>query len=264
MRKQIIILLIIAVAILSCNKSVQIRNDFEKYFSEFNVQGAFILYDMQKNCYVKYNETRCKQQFLPASTFKILNSLIGLETGIIADENFEIKWDSTHPSVKSWNRDHTLKSAVKYSAVWYFMELAKRVGKEKIQRYVDKCNYGNMDISGTSETFWLNGNLKISPDQQITFLKQFYNNDLPFSKRSLDIVKEILLFEETSEYKIRAKTGWAIFDKQHIGWFIGYIEKENNIYFFVTNIENKDSDIKLFLKARIEITKNILKNLNIL
>jgi beta-lactamase class D len=240
-----------------------ILKDFSKYFKKYNIKGCFILFDKNKKEYIKYDTNRCKERFSPASTFKIPNSLIGLETEVIKDENYVIKWDSIKTWNPDWNKDHDLKTAIKNSTVWYYQELARRTGPEKMKDFIEKIDYGNKKISGEIDKFWLNDSLKISPDEQIEFLKRFYDESMPFSKRSYEIVKRIIIREDSIEYKLRGKTGWAIIDKTNIGWYIGYIEKDKNVYFFVTNIETDKSD-ESFPAWRIEITKLILKELQIL
>jgi len=173
--------------------------ELEKYSQGFT--GAFVLYDLGGNRITRYNPARCATRFLPASTFKIMNSLIGLETGVIPDEDYVIKWDGTRYDISAWNQDHTLKTAIRNSAVWYYQELARRVGKERMQHYVDVAGYGNQDISGQIDTFWLEGGLRISAEEQVGFLKRLYESDLPFSRRSMDIVKDILVLEKTGSYQ---------------------------------------------------------------
>ncbi len=241
----------------------QEKGDFEKFFTDHNVQGCFVCLDAGQNRYIRYNPERCRQAFLPASTFKILNSLIGLETGVIADENYLIPWDGVERSIAPWNQDHTLKSAMKHSVVWYYQELARRVGAERMSAYVKKSHYGNEDISDKIDTFWLEGALRISPDEQVGFLRRFYEFQLPFSRRSVEIVKSILLQEENERYRLYAKTGWAVRTDRQIGWFVGFVERDRSVYYFATNIESSCKEA-LFGPARIEISKAILRDLNIL
>jgi beta-lactamase class D len=212
------------------------RPDFEKYFSGYST-GAFVLYDLMNDRYTRYNPERCAERFIPASTFKIMNALGGLESGVIPDENYAIKWDGTHYDVPEWNQDHTLKTAFQVSAVWYYQEVARRVGQERIQQYVDAANYGNRDISGQIDTFWLEGGLRISADEQVGFLKKLYLGELPFSQRSMDIIKSIMVIEDTDEYTFSGKTGTALRVNPPVGWFVGYLETNNDVYFFATNIE---------------------------
>jgi beta-lactamase class D len=234
--------------------------DLQTYFQEF--AGAFVLYDRDSARYTRYNPERCSERFLPASTFKILNSLIGLETGVIPDENHVIRWDGTKHGIESWNQDHTLKTAIQNSVVWYYQELARRVGKERMQSYIDAVGYGNQDLSGPIEAFWLDGSLQISPDEQVEFLRRLYEGDLPFSGRSMKLVKEILVLERTDRYQLSGKTGSGQAGNLYIGWFVGFLEEEKNVYFFAANIQSSHSNAK-GLTAK-EITLNILRGLELL
>ncbi len=254
------LILILAIIFLSRSNA----QDLKKFFDEYDVKGSFILYDLNKDIYIFYDSARCFKQFIPASTFKIPNSIIGLETGVITDENFVIPWDSVVRHVAAWNHSMDLKTAIKVSCVPYYQELARRVGEEKMQEFVNKLKYGNMNISGGVDMFWLTGELRISQAEQIDFLKRLYKEELPVSKRSMDITKNIMLLEDNSIYKLRAKTGWGdTKDSINIGWFVGWIEKEGNAYLFATNIETPNPR-ENFAASRKEITMKILKELGIL
>jgi len=236
------------------------------------IDGAFVVYDMNNDRYVRYNRQRCRQRFSPKSTFKIPNSLIGLETGVIRDAEFVIQWNrEKYPPQANWNqepfvhwgKDHTLRSAIKYSVLWYYRELALRVGEQQMKKYVTAFDYGNEDISGRVDNFWLTNVLKISADEQVEFLKAFYTGRLPVSKRSTEIVKDILVFEKAPSYQLSAKTGGGLVAEGiYIGWFVGYLESNGNVYFFATNIEG-GSYVEIRDK-RIELTKQILKALGYL
>ena len=71
-----------------------------------------------------------------------------------------------------------------------------------------------------------------------------------------------MIYEKSQEYIIRAKTGWALRVEDQIGWFVGYVEKQNNVYFFAINIQSKDPEEGFV--SRKEITFKILKELEIL
>jgi beta-lactamase class D len=238
------------------------RPDMEQYFQGH--KGAFVLFDQKNNKYIRYNPERCSEQFLPASTFKILNALIGLETGVIPDENYVIKWDGKIWPIKEWNQDHTLKSAVQNSVVWYFLELARRAGPEKLKKYVEAADYGNKDITGPSDAFWLDGNLRISADQQVEFLKRFYAEDLPFSKRSLGTVKSLLILDKNDTFTLSGKTGSVVRVATYQGWFVGYLETQGNVYFFATNMESDDPDGLANGATARQISLDILKSLKLL
>ncbi|MBI3585834.1 MAG: class D beta-lactamase [Ignavibacteriales bacterium] len=236
---------------------------FDAIFKEYNVKGCFVLYDFKNDTFIRYNEQRCNQRFIPASTFKYLNSLIALETGVIRDEHDTIRWDDIKRFSPAWNQDHDLQSAFKVSAVWYYQELARRIGEKQMKQYITKVQYGNNDISGGIDKFWLEGGLRISPEEQIGFLKKLYNGGLPFSKRAMDIVKNISVVEETPSYTLHGKTGWAVIQNVNIGWYAGYVEKGGNVFLFATNIETRRA-VDNFPQARTEITKKLLKDLGVI
>ncbi len=263
MKKIFLIILVVSISSFSQQEKNEFKR-FEKFFAKYEVTGSFVMYDLNKNEYFYHNKQRCEKQFIPASTFKIFNSLAALEAGIIKDEYEVFKWDGEKRWVESWNKDQDMKTAFKNSTVWYYQELARRIGYERMKKFIEQEHYGNENISGGIDRFWLDGDLRISQIGQINFLKRFYNYDLDFSKRSIDIVKSIMLAEETASYKLYAKTGWGDIENINYGWYVGFIEKGNNVYFFATNIEKKDPAGDNFAKSRIEITKDILKELKII
>ena len=250
-------------------QTIEIRDEFKHYFNEANVKGSFSFYDSKNDKYILCNEKQFTQEFLPASTFKICNSLIGLETGVIPDDNFVIQWDGKKRRIESWNADQDLKTAYKNSCVPYYQELARRIGGERMSEWLEKTKYGNTDTSGGIDLFWLTGGLRVTPEQQLDFLKRLHNEELSFSKRSMQIVKKIMIEEEKPMYTLRAKTGWAsAVDYRDdnfgdVGWYIGYITTTDNIFFFATCIQSsKPSDD--FPKSRKTITRKILSDLLIL
>ena len=233
------------------------HEEFGVRFDSAGVRGAFVLFDASAGEYLVYNPERVEQPFLPASTFKILNSLIALETGVIEDEEEVMAWDGVERGWEMWDRDHDLRSAFRYSAVWFYQELARRIGEERMRSFVEEAGYGNRSISGGIDTFWLEGELRITPREQVDFLRRLYANDLPFSGRNMDIVRSIMVLEEGEGYTLRGKTGWA----GDMGWFVGYLERGENAYFFAANIDIETDDDA---PARIGITRGILADLDLL
>jgi beta-lactamase class D len=266
MRSFSLILLISSILFACTSKDKTVDHpEFESYFKEYQVEGCFLLFDFQNNKTIIYNEERCSQGFLPASTFKMVNTLIGLETGIITGEDFVIPWDSVSRQIPAWNRDHKLQSAFQNSVVPWYQELARRIGTERMQLWVSKTGYGKMDISAENiDLFWLTGNSRITPLEQLGFQKHLIKNELPFSQINIDLLKEIMILEETQEYVLRGKTGWAVMNEKNIGWLVGYLEKGTEKYAYVINVESADEDTALFVKSRIEITRNILKKLGLI
>jgi len=234
--------------------------DFAPFFKGYD--GCFVLYDLNNDSYTRFNPKRCDVRLSPCSTFKIPNSMIGLETGVISDQNHLFKWDGKKRWLDSWNKDHTLQTAIAHSVVWYYQRLAEQVGQKRMAEYIKKLQYGNQDISSGLTTFWLGGSLKISAHEQIEFLKRFYKNDLPFTQRSINITKEILILEKNNEYTFRGKTGSGmVTDKTSWGWFVGYVTRDDNAYIFATNIEAQKGANG---GAAREITKNILRSMSLI
>lgn len=238
------------------------QNDISKIFEDRT--ACFVLYDFKNDRYIRYNEERCEQRFLPASTFKIPNSLIVLEEEIIPDEYYTIKWDSVDRDWDKWNMDQNLKTGFKYSAVWFYQVLARQIDRETYQNYLNEFNYGNKQIGEQIDYFWLDWSLQISGNEQVEFLKKLVQNDLPVSQRAIDITKEIMIVEETDNYVLRAKTGLGEKrDAVYTGWYVGYVETNDNVYVFAMNMEEEEyEDIKS--QVRIELTKGVLKELGII
>lgn len=281
MKKILILITLTVLLFIGCNKksdlpqnrkkdndtNISLKNpeNYEIVLSNFfgEYSGAFVLFDVTNNYYKRHNPEQCKKRYSPCSTFKIPNSLIALETGIATDENFPLKWDGTKQWMDSWNKDHTLKTAFANSVVWYYRELARRIGGEKMKYYVQKMNYGNMDISGGLDKFWLMNSIAISADEQVVFLTDLYYDKLPFSKRTFDIVKDIMILDKTDTSVMRGKTGSSRNEKENysIGWFVGYLENKNNAYIFAANIISKEKANGIIAK---EITYNILKSIKLI
>lgn len=232
--------------------------DLSAHFAGF--EGTAVLFDQARDAWFVHNVLRSGERFSPCSTFKIPNSLIGLETGVLVDETTVLPWNGTKYSFESWNRDHTLASAIQNSVVWYYQELARRIGPERMQTWLDRIGYGNRDISGGIDRFWLGSTLTISAREQVDFLRRLRNGDVPFSPRSAEIVKRIMVQEETfwnapggqpasdaaqsaqtAPVVLRGKTGSNLVDgKWALGWFIGWLERDGNPVFFAVNISAPD------------------------
>lgn len=242
--------------------------DFEKPFKDCQIDGSTTIYDYKNKKWLFSNNADAKLETLPASTFKIINLLIALETKVIKDENEVVKWVGTTDTTLYGYRpdiykDMTVKEAFEVSAGWVFIVLAKKIGKEKYQHYLRLCKYGNQNLSQKDADFWNFGAFAISPINQVEFLVKVYEEKLPFSKRNIEILKRVMLTEKTDTYSIRSKTGWTRVSGNDIGWWVGYVERNNNTYFFATRIIKKRSTInKNFGQCRKDITKNILKQLN--
>ena len=243
----------------SCSvNQAKIDNSLKKYFDSAKADGCFSMVNNQTGAVTVYNMKLDTQRFLPASTFKIVNSLIGLETGRITDAKMVIKWDSVKRLNENWNKDLTMTEAFKVSAVNYYQEVARRIGRDTMKQWIDTLHYGNMNISGAIDSFWLNNTLKISPDEQVGLVKKLYFDKLPFSKTTQQIVRDVMLQEDNTLYKLSYKTGWGFDEQQNaIGWVVGWIEENRHVYFFVTLIKSPDRNIDM-ISVRMKILKCIL------
>lgn len=237
------------------------KESWKKIFDEAGVTGGVYIYDLKKNKFSVFDRKRMDTGFVPASTSKIFHSLIFLESGAVRDENEVIKWDGVKRWVEAWNQDHSLKTALKVSAAWFYVEASKRAGRETMQKYYDAAEYGNRSTEGFGEDYWVKGKLRVTPRQQIELLVKFYENRLPFSPQVTALVKELLIQEKTEQYTLRAKTGWSQDFTPQVGWWIGYVERSDNVYFFATELDiTKNEDAP----KRLEITKKVLKSLKII
>lgn len=248
-------------------KTIEIENlEFEKILDSFHVSGSILIYDNNKNTYYSNNFDWAKSGNLPASTFKIPNSIIAIELGIIESDTTILKWNGEKRRMDIWEKDLTLKEAFKVSCVPCYQEIARKIGTVKMIEYLEKFDYKNMIIdSSTIDNFWLEGNSIISQIQQIEFLKKIYFSKLPISDRTVKIVKNIMEIDRTENYILSGKTGLSSRDDKYNGWFVGYVETKSNCYFFATNvIPSKDLNVDDFIATRINVTKSALKQMNII
>jgi len=242
---------------------IEVQDDFGKPFSEAGTAGTFAVLDVGRRRIVVSDRKRAETGFLPASTFKIPNSLIALETGVAADADRTVfPWDQVVRDIDAWNRDHTLRSAFKASAVPVYQDIARKIGSERMQDYVGKFDYGNRDISGAIDSFWLEGKLRISAMQQVAFLHKLYRRELPVSARSQQIVRDIMFLEEIEFGELRGKTGavgitTARGSKATMGWLVGWLERAGQPpLIFAMNIDVREGKQ---LALRLSITKALLK-----
>ncbi len=246
--------------IISCTpNNVKTDNSLKTYFDQQQVTGTFGLYDNGTGQFLVYNLSRFKDSaYLPASTFKIVNSLIGIETGRIVNEKMVIKWDGVTRAVPEWNKDLGMDSAFKVSAVPYYQEVARRIGKDTMQFWLDSLKYGNKKIGGRVDTFWLDNSLKITADEEMGLVKKLYFGQLPFQKRTQDIVKKLMIQEDNTNYRLCYKTGWGHRENGNaLGWIVGWIEENRHPYFFAMNVEGSpQTDMQ---SLRLDILKGILK-----
>jgi beta-lactamase class D len=218
----------------------EIREDLAKRFAEDGTAGTFVGYKIDDYLVIASDKDRSGEAMLPGSTFKIANSVIALETGVLGDPDKDVfKWDGVVRSIEAWNRDHTMRSAIAASAVPVYQEIARRIGAERMQKFLDLLEYGNCDIGGGIDQFWLTGNLRIDPIQQIDFVDRLRRGALPVSKRSQELVRDILPVTKSGDAVIRAKSGLlgAELGKPSLGWLVGWAENGSASTVFALNMD---------------------------
>lgn len=256
----------LSVLAIACSpNNVTEEKGLEKYFTEHHVTGVFGLFDNGQGNFVLSDTKKFRDSaYLPASTFKIVNSLIGIETGRVKDDSTVIPWDGITRPVPEWNQDLSMYRAFRYSAVPWFQELARRIGKDTMQFWLDSLGYASRykpaKISRI-DTFWLDNSMKITPDEQLGLVKRLYFDQLPFQRRTQEIVRRMMLMEDNSNYKLSYKTGWEHAENgDAIGWLVGWIEENRHPYFFALQLRSSDPAINM-KEVRLSILKGILKEL---
>lgn len=257
-------------SVLPNRKNILVRTDLKIFFDKCNVEGSIAIYDNNKRQWILSDTIDIKKETLPASTFKIINLLIALETKTITDENEIVKWVGGIDTLKYGNRpeiyhDMNVKEAFEVSAGWVFNELAKRIGKENYKKFLTRCDYGNLDLSLMEDDFWNFGPFAISPINQVEFIRKLYDEKLPFSKRNMEIVKRVMMTEQGENYSFHTKTGWTRDNGINIGWWVGYLEHKNGVYFFATRLlQDRKYNHSSFGNCRKEITKSIFRVLDLI
>lgn len=256
-------LLLFQLALVACESSdapTLDRVDFAARFKGFD--GCFVIQPVDGAWTLRHNDRRCAEPLSPCSTFKIFIALAALESGVIEGPDTKLQWDGKPKPIKAWEKDHTLATAIRDSVVWYFQEVAGRIGEKRMQQFLDAVKYGNRDMSGGLKTFWLQTSLKISADEQVRFLARLYRNQLPFSQRAMDEVKKMLVLDKGKNWTFSGKTGTGSSDgKLTLGWFVGCVKSHEREYVFAINIAAPDGALGRGAK---EIAKAILKDLGLL
>ena len=239
----------------------EFRDDLSRRFFALGTTGTFVGYKVDDYLIIASDKVRSGEGQLPASTFKVPNSIIALETGVVEDPDKDVfKWDGVTRSIEAWNKDHTLRSAIAVSAVPVYQEIARRIGPERMQKYVDLFDYGNRDIGGGIDQFWLTGNLRIDPIQQIDFIDRLRRGVLPVSKRSQELTRDILTVTKVGDATLRTKSGLlgAELGKPSLGWMVGWAEKGSQQTVFAMNMDCKTPE---HIAARMTVTQQCLTDI---
>lgn len=232
-----------------------------KIFNDYNLTGTLVISSLKDNETFIHNPQRAAQLFSPASTFKILNTLIAVDEGVVSGPSATFDWDGVQRSYTPWNQDQTLASAFKYSCVWCYQRIAREVGAEVYRQRLRDLSYGELRSDFSVDQFWLDGGLRVSAFEQIQLLKAIHQRTLPFSANAFNTLQQIMVETNQPEYTLSAKTGWAADVAPQIGWYVGFVETETATWFFALNINiENDED----LAYRKEIVHNALSLLGVI
>ena len=257
-------------------QSVTERADLQVVFDSLHVAGSFLVYDVTANQFTAYRPDDCRRGTLPGSTFEIVNTLIGLETGNLSGSETVIAWDGVRRSVLDWNRPHTLESAFKGSAVPFYQELARRIGVNDMRTYLDKLHYGHLVVSrATLNDFWLTGPSAVSLFDQILFLREVMTGCGPFSPDNRAVLRFLMRADVTPAYKLFAKTGWVGFGRDDglpvpstyidYGWYVGYLDRaDGHPFIFATRLESPAPVADHWPAARKAATLGCLRKLGVI
>ena len=230
------------------------------------VTGVILVYDPQADTYYANDFSTAERGHLPASTYKIPNSIIALQTGVVEDDSTLFPWDGEARAIDQWEQDLLFRDAFRLSCVPCYQDVARQIGAERMNAYLRKLDYGAMTADPSNiDQFWLTGESRISPRQQVDFLQRFYEGQLPISSRTEAIVKRIMVVEDHPQYRLSGKTGLSNDGGIYNGWFVGYVETQANVCFFATNLEPKGStEVDQLIARRTELSVRALQVLNII
>nr|WP_306398026.1 subclass B3 metallo-beta-lactamase [Massilia sp. REN29] len=230
-------------------------------FEKAGVTGTLVVHDVATGEFTGHDRQRASIRYVPASTFKIPNSLIGLDAGAVADVDEVLPYGGGPTLMPQWARDMPLREAIRVSNVPVYKELARRIGMPRMREGLRKLDYGNMNAGNTIDTFWLEGPLKISAVEQVRFLGRLAQDRLPFPKPAMAAVREIVRQEGAAN--LYAKTGWYMPDdrKNQIGWWVGWVEKDGKVYAFAMNVDITDDTVAA---KRVPLGKAALQSLGLL
>jgi len=237
------------------------REDLMSHFRALDVDGCFALYDVKANRMTLVNAPRAKTRMVPASTYKIPNSLIAFETGVVADPDQIQPYGGGKTRFPQWQRDMNLREAIAMSNVPVYQGVARRIGMQRMQAWVDRLDYGNRQLGKVVDQFWLRGPLAISATEQTRFLARLAQGQLPASRLSQQWVREILRVEADGDHAIYGKTGWAMDAGLNHGWWVGWVERNGGVHAFALNMDLQREELA---PKRMTIARAMMAELGVL
>ena len=244
---------------------VAARPELGRAFDEERIRGGITLFDSATGELVASDPELAKKPFHPASTFKIAHSVIALELGVLDNPDSPMPWDGQYSKVEDWNRDHTLRTAMRASCLPCFQRVARTIGLERMQDWLGRLDYGSRDISGAIDTFWLTGGLRITAVEQLDFLRRLDTGKLPVSPRTLDIVRDVIALDVRESHVLYGKTGLVGPPEvdAEVGWFVGFVAFEKRSVYFATLVTSHPPDVDV-MPVRRRVTERVLRSLGVL
>lgn len=227
-------------------------------FAAAQVEGVFVLRSLDSDEQLVSDARLAGEGELPASTFKIPAALIALDRGVLAGADAGMKWDGVTRDIAAWNRDATLASALRDSTVWFFQETARRVGAEAMRRSLAAFGYGNADIGGGIDRFWLAGQLRISPREQVEFVTKLHRRALPVARGHMELVEHLITRAQAPGWSWRGKTGSTERDGKAVGWLVGLTERDGKTWAYALLIRAPQAEFQRMMPLRPKLTRELL------
>lgn len=239
---------------------------FGRIIEDAGLKGSILIFDATTDQFFSNDFEWAETGFLPASTFKIPNSIIALETGIIDNAETMFYWDGEPRGMSAWEADLSFDQAFKRSCVPCYQEVARKIGVERMREHLDQFDYGDIDVDSSNiDMFWLQGNSRITQQEQIDFLRRIVSRDVPMSDSAFATLNTLMLIEKTDQYQLFGKTGWSISGDNNNGWFVGFVTQADNRWYFATNVvPGDDFEMSDFPRARVQVTRQALQQMGIL
>ena len=250
--------LVLGLAACASGSATPRETDDAAIFREARVEGAFVLRDLGTGAETVSNRALAGQAFLPCSTFKIPNTLVGLETGVIPDERFSLRWDGVRRARPEWNRDTDLASAMRFSVVWFYQEVARRIGPERMADWLRRLDYGNHDTSPRIDTFWLAGGLRVTAHEQVDFLTRLRARTLPVTRAHAELVERLIVLEDGEGWTLRGKTGLCETPEKNVGWLVGLADRGGHSWAYATLVLAPLPDAERLMPLRRTLTERLL------
>ncbi|HWW85887.1 MAG TPA: penicillin-binding transpeptidase domain-containing protein [Vicinamibacterales bacterium] len=246
--------------------------------SATTTSSCFLLTELGKGEIRHEPSNACSSRITPASTFKVPHALAALDSGVISGPDEKMTYDGTGDWPETSRRDHTLATAIRYSVVWYFQQIARRLGPEREAEYLHRLSFGNMDSSSGLTTFWIGGSLLVTPEEEQTFWIRLYESRLPLSRRAIEQVKQMLVeppgtvvnaqgeqpFDQPwpADAVVSAKPGSATDRSGRAArWLVGHVSRGQHAYVFVSCVIG---DTSLDRNAAIELAARALREEHVL